>query len=208
MQNTKDGLLIVISGPSGVGKGTVCKGVIDNNPTVEMSISATTREKRAHEIEGVTYFYKTRDEFLRMADNNEFLEYTEVFGCNYYGTPRAFVQSERAKGRDVILEIDVQGAMNIKKAVQDAVLIFIAPPSMAELKSRLVQRGREDEEAISRRFYTAYNEIKFSGRYDYVVVNDVLKDAVRGVEDILGAERLRVCRNRELISELEGGINI
>lgn len=208
MFNSRDGLLLVISGPSGVGKGTVCKGLMQRNENIRMSVSATTRARRPSEREGVHYFYKTREEFKSMIDKGEFLEYTEVFGSNFYGTPRAFVEEQRRLGRDIILEIDVQGAMKVKEAEPEAALIFIAPPSMEELKTRLIHRGTENGDAVKRRLETAYEEIKVAGKYDYVVVNNVLDDAILGVEDIIGAERLRVIRNRELIAELEGGTDI
>ncbi|MBQ9832642.1 MAG: guanylate kinase, partial [Clostridia bacterium] len=136
MRNNREGLLIVISGPSGVGKGTVCKGLLENNKNFKVSVSATTREPRKDEIDGVNYFFKTKEEFERMIENNEFLEYMDVFGMNYYGTPRAYVEEELSAGNDIILEIDVKGAMRVKESFPDAVTVFIAPPSMSTLKTR------------------------------------------------------------------------
>ena len=181
------GVLIVLSGPSGVGKGTVCKALLARNPQVKLSVSATTRAPRPGEIEGVSYFFKTRDEFERMIAAGDFLEYMDVFGMNYYGTPRTYV-----------LEIDVKGAMNVKRLCPDAVLVFVAPPSMDTLKKRLVGRGTETEEAVERRTREAFAEMKLLPEYDYAVVNDVLETAVNEVETIIKAERLRICRRPDL----------
>ncbi|MBR0026383.1 MAG: guanylate kinase [Clostridia bacterium] len=182
------GLLIVLSGPSGVGKGVIGNGLLGRNPNMKFSVSATTRAPRPGEVEGVNYFYKTREEFLRMIENNEFLEYMEVFGANFYGTPRAYVEQELEMGHDILLDIDVKGAMNVKKAYPEAVTIFIAPPSMPILKSRLIGRGTESEEAVERRFKTAFTEMKRIPEYDYVIVNDVIDRAVLSVEAILRGE--------------------
>jgi guanylate kinase len=170
-----------------------------------MSVSATTRSPRPGEIDGVHYFFKTDAEFQKMIESGAFLEYMRVFNTHYYGTPKSFVEQELAEGRSVILEIDVQGAMRVKAAYPDAVLIFIAPPSMSELKSRLIHRGTESTEAIERRFETAFQEMELVDRYDYVVVNDILDLAIARTEDIIVAERCRVSRNGELIEKLKGG---
>ena len=192
------GVLIVLSGPSGVGKGTVCKELLARNPQVKLSVSATTRAPRPGEVEGVSYFFKTREEFERMIAAGEFLEYMDVFGMNYYGTPRAYVEQQLAAGNDIVLEIDVKGAMNVKRLCPEAVLVFIAPPSMETLKKRLVGRGTETAEAVERRTQEAFAEMKLLPEYDYAVVNDVLEDAVCSVETIIKAERLRVCRRADL----------
>lgn len=191
-------MLIVLSGPSGVGKGTVCKELLARNPQVKLSVSATTRAPRPGEVEGVSYFFKTREEFERMIAAGEFLEYMDVFGMNYYGTPRAYVEQQLAAGNDIVLEIDVKGAMNVKRLCPEAVLVFIAPPSMETLKKRLVGRGTETAEAVERRTQEAFAEMKLLPEYDYAVVNDVLEDAVCSVETIIKAERLRVCRRADL----------
>lgn len=172
---------------------------------MKLSVSATTRAPRPGEIDGVHYFYITEEKFKQMIENNEFLEYMHVFGLNYYGTPRAFVEEQLRHGIDVILEIDVQGAMKVKQAYPDAVLIFIAPPSMSELKSRLVGRGTETEAQIEKRFATAFEEIKRIPDYDYVVVNDLVDIAVSRVEAILTAERCKTGRNNLLTESLQGG---
>lgn len=207
MTQNRKGLLLVISGPAGVGKGTINLSLISRNSDIRMSVSATTRQPRPGEIDGVHYFFKTDEEFQDMINKGAFLEYMRVFNTHYYGTPKSFVEQELAEGRSVILEIDVQGAMRVKAAYPDAVLIFIAPPSMSELKSRLIHRGTESSEAIDRRFETAYQEMKYINQYDYVVVNDILDLAIARTEDIIVAERCKVSRNGELIEKLQGGRN-
>ncbi len=208
MARKKKGLLIVVSGPAGVGKGTVDAALMAKHPEIKMSVSATTRAPRPGEIEGVHYFFKTKEEFDAMVEQNAFLEYMHVFGMNYYGTPKAFVEAERSKGNHVILEIDVQGAMKVKEACPDAVLVFIAPPSLKILKDRLVGRGTETQESIDVRTATALEELKKLPDYDYMVVNDVVDEAVCDMEAILSAELNRTGRNEELITKLSGGETI
>jgi len=205
MKQNRKGLLLVISGPAGVGKGTIDISLISRNSDIRMSVSATTRPPRPGEIDGVHYFFKSEEEFQSMINSGAFLEYMRVFNTYYYGTPKSFVEQELDEGRSVILEIDVQGAMRVKAAYPDAVLIFIAPPSMSELKSRLIHRGTESSEAIDRRFETAFQEMEYVNRYDYVVVNDILDLAIARTEDIIVAERCKVSRNGELIEKLRGG---
>ncbi|MBQ3487990.1 MAG: guanylate kinase [Clostridia bacterium] len=199
MKEQRNGLLLVVSGPAGVGKGTLDKALMERNNRIKMSVSATTRAPRPGEVEGVHYFFKTEEEFKAMVDRGEFLEYMHVFGSNYYGTPRSFVEQHLANGYDVILEIDVQGAMKVKQAFPDAVLIFITAPSMSEIKSRLIGRGTESMEQVEKRFATAFEEVKMIPRYDYVIVNDVVDKAVHHMEAILEAERCRVSRSSDLI---------
>ncbi|MBA4348014.1 MAG: guanylate kinase [Clostridiales bacterium] len=207
MKQSRKGLLLVVSGPAGVGKGTINLSLISRNSDIRMSVSATTRPPRPGEIDGVHYFFKTDAEFQNMIESGAFLEYMRVFNTHYYGTPKSFVEQELAEGRSVILEIDVQGAMRVKAAYPDAVLIFIAPPSMSELKARLIHRGTESSDAIERRFETAFQEMELVDRYDYVVVNDILDLAIARAEDIIVAERCKVSRNGELIEALKGGRN-
>ena len=205
MKQSRNGLLLVVSGPAGVGKGSVDSALMSRNSNIRMSVSATTRSPRPGEIDGVHYFFKSEDEFKRMIEENAFLEYMHVFNMNYYGTPRSFVMDELASGRNVILEIDVQGAMQVKKAFSDAVLIFIAPPSMAELKTRLIGRGTEKPEEVEKRFATAFRELEAAEHYDYIVVNDVLEVAVNRVESIIEAEQCRCSRNLAMLQKLQGG---
>ena len=159
------------------------------------------------EIDGVHYFFISDDKFKEMAEKNEFLEYMHVFNLHYYGTPRSFVEEEIAMGHDVLLEIDVQGAMRVREAYPGAVLVFIAPPSMGKLKSRLVGRGTETPEVIERRFQTAFSELEYMKNYDYIVVNDVLDVAISHMEHIVDAEKCRSERNEELVNKLLGGNN-
>ncbi len=208
MARKKKGLLLVVSGPAGVGKGTVDGALIAKHPEIKMSVSVTTRAPRPGEIEGVHYFFRTKEEFDRMIEQNAFLEYMHVFGMNYYGTPKAFVEAEREKGNHVILEIDVQGAMKVKETCPDAVMVFIAPPSLQILKQRLVGRGTETQESIDVRTATALEELKKLPRYDYMVINDVVEEAVADMEAILSAELNRTERNAELITKLTGGETI
>lgn len=203
MKEQRNGLLLVISGPSGVGKGTLVNALIERNQKIKMSVSATTRAPRPGEIEGVHYFFKTEEEFKAMVDRGEFLEYIHVFGSKYYGTPRSFVEQQLENGYDVILEIDVQGAMKVKQAFPDAVLMFITAPSMSEIKSRLIGRGTETMEQVEKRFATAFEEIKMIPQYDYVIINDVVDVAVHHMEAILEAERCRTSRSNYLSESIE-----
>ncbi len=200
------GELFVISGPSGVGKGVICKALVLSDPKICVSVSATTRKPRPGEENGVSYFFVSREEFERMIQAGELLEYMDVFGLNYYGTPKANVEKLIEEGTDVILEIDVNGARNVKKVRAEAVTIFIAPPSMKSLKQRLVGRGTETPEAVEKRFHKAEEEIRRMKEYDYVVVNDSLDSAIADVASIIRAERLRGDKSRiaeDLIKEVE-----
>ncbi|MDD6888021.1 MAG: guanylate kinase [bacterium] len=206
-QHHRKGLLLVVSGPAGVGKGTIDRVLLERNTNMRLSVSATTRAPRPGEIDGVHYFFISDDKFKEMVENNEFLEYMHVFNLHYYGTPRSFVEEEIAMGHDVLLEIDVQGAMRVREAYPGAVLVFIAPPSMGKLKSRLVGRGTETPEVIERRFQTAFSELEYMKKYDYIVVNDVLDVAISHMEHIIDAEKCRSERNDELVNKLLGGNN-
>lgn len=180
----KEGKLFVISGPSGTGKGTIISKVLQADQDICLSISCTTRPPRTGERDGVHYFFKTREEFEKMIGKGEFLEYAQVFG-NYYGTPLFYVNEKRAAGMNVLLEIDVQGAMKVKEKMTDAVLIFIAPPSLEVLEHRLRLRNTETEEQIAKRSEGARRELAFKDRYDFVVVNDDLDTAVQDVLNII-----------------------
>ena len=186
-----DGRLFVISGPSGAGKGTICKKLLE---TVDISISTsmTTRAPRPGEIDGKDYYFVTVDEFEDKIANGGMLEYARVFD-NIYGTPKDMVIKQLERGRDVILEIDVQGGLQIKKKMpEQAVLVFVLPPDLITLRQRIIDRGTETEEVIDKRFNEAINEIKLIGEYDYYVVNDELDDAVYDLKAIIMAERRRV----------------
>lgn len=179
--------LIVISGSSGVGKGTVISGLLERNPDFSLSISFTTREKREGEVEGVNYFYVSKDEFQQSLKNDEFLEWAE-FSDNYYGTKKAFVQKCLRENKDLILEIDTQGALQVKEKMPEAVLIFIAPPSYQDLEFRLRNRNTESEEAISKRLDFVKLEMKNSEFFNYKVINDTVESAIIEIERIIKAE--------------------
>ncbi len=192
------GLLIVVSGPSGAGKGTICKQLIQKEPTLKLSISATTRKPRLGEIDKQNYYFMTVSEFEEMIQKDEFLEYANVYG-NYYGTPKKYVIDEIQKGNHVLLEIDIQGAFQIKKKYPEGVFIFILPPSMKELKHRIVGRGTETQEAIERRYQSAFDEISSLKEYDYYVINDEVDKAVEKIQAIIQAEMCKVSRNAKNI---------
>ncbi len=181
---TKKGLLIVVSGPSGVGKGTVLKKLRADNPGIVPSISATTRTPRKEDKEGVTYFFKTKDDFERMIENGEFMEWA-VYNGNYYGTPIRYVNDNISKGRDVLLEIDVQGALKLMEKYPNAVYIFIAPESTDVLRERLRRRGSETPEEIEKRVAASEWELSQKEKYDYVVINKIVKDAADEILNII-----------------------
>ena len=200
---TKRGLLIVLSGPSGVGKGTVRAAIgSKGEQKFVYSISATTRLPRTGETDGVDYFFKTREEFEQMIQNKQLLEYAEYVG-NYYGTPLEYVENTLAKGKDVFLEIDVQGAIQVRDLMPDGVFIFLTPPDLNELESRIVNRGTDSDEVIAKRMKTAREELELMKYYDYSVVNDTVDNAVQKIEAIIQTEHLRIVRNLDTIEELE-----
>ena len=186
----KKGRLYVISGPSGTGKGTICRELLKEIGN-EFSVSMTTREPREGEQHGREYYFVTREDFLRNIDAGNFLEYATVFD-NLYGTPKDMVMNRLERGRNVLLDIDVQGGLQVKKAMPEAVLIFILPPSLKELRRRLEGRGTETAEKIEHRLSQALNEIKLIGEYDYYIVNDILDEAVAAAKSIMTAESARV----------------
>lgn len=179
----KKGRFVVVSGPSGVGKGTICNKLIDELGA-EYSVSYTTRSPREGEVDGVNYNFISRADFERKIREGDFIEYN-LYNGNYYGTSRDFVIDKLNKGIDVFTEIDVNGAKNIKRMFSDALLIYIAPPSMEELKKRLIGRGTEDKDIIEERLKIAEEELKYIDMYDYVVINDDIEKATRMVKDII-----------------------
>lgn len=205
MDNKGRGLLIVISGPSGAGKGTICKSFLKRNPEVAISVSATTRSPRAGEVEGINYYFMSKDDFKKKIQDNDFLEYAEVYD-NFYGTPKSNVEELLERGKDVILEIDIQGALKVKENTEEGVFIFILPPSMEELKARIIKRGSETPESLMKRFKSAYKEINFISRYNYAVVNDEVETAVEKLEAIINAEKCRVDRIKHSILDSKEGI--
>jgi guanylate kinase len=193
------GLLVVISGPSGVGKGTVVRALMQDpdadGRSVRLSVSVTTRKPRPGEVEGVSYFFRTHEEFDELVQNGALLEWAEYQG-NRYGTPRTFVEAERNAGRDVILEIDVQGGRQIRERGEDAIYIFMVPPSMDELAQRLTDRATEDAARIAGRLGVARDEMRALPLYDYLVINDEVPAAVTRIRGILQAEHCRVAHLR------------
>lgn len=197
----KKGVLTVISGFSGAGKGTIMKELVKRYPYF-LSVSATTRLPRDGEVDGREYFFHTREEFEKMIQEKELIEWAEYVG-NYYGTPRRAVEQQLAEGKDVLLEIEMQGGMLIKKQFPDAVLLFIAPPSADVLKERLTKRGTESKEEIERRLTRAYEEAAFMESYDYIIVNDALEEAVARVHSIITDVHFRIENCTELISTMK-----
>ena len=198
IKQKKQGQLIVISGPSGAGKDTIVENVINNNSNIWLSVSATSRSIRKGEKEGVNYFYLTKEEFEEKIENNYFLEYAK-YADNYYGTPKEEIIKKLDKGIDVILVIEIEGAKKIKELVPEALFIFIMPPSEKELLKRLSGRKTEDKEKIIKRFNIAYQEMNEVTKYNYVVVNDNLTEAISKVEAIIKAEKCRVDRIEEML---------
>ena len=200
------GLLIVLSGPSGVGKGTVRKAIFDSEANdFQYSISMTTRKKRIGEVEGVDYYFREREEFEQLIASGEMLEYADYVG-NYYGTPLSYVQKTLDQGKDVFLEIEVQGAQQVKEKVPDGVFIFLTPPDLAELRSRITGRGTDAPDVIDERMRIAREEIEMMALYDYAVVNDEVPLAVKRIKEIIASEHFRVERvigkYRKMLEEL------
>lgn len=198
----RKGLLILISGPSGTGKGTVCGLLRKNHPEISYSISATTRQPRPGEQDGVNYYFYSKEKFRQMIDDGELLEWAEVYG-NYYGTPKQKVLDRLSAGEDILLEIDTQGALNVMKVMPDGLFIFLLPPSLEELAGRLRGRGTETEESMQRRLGAAVDEIKIAHNYRYLVVNDKVEAAERAIAGIIEAEHYRTDLNSALLAGFE-----
>ncbi len=203
----RKGILIIVSGFSGAGKGTLVKKLLEEYSNYALSISATTRQPRPGEADGREYFFLQKEEFERKIAENGLIEYA-AYCDNYYGTPREYVEQQLAAGKDVILEIEIQGALKVKKQYEDAVLLFVMPPSAEELRRRLVGRGTETKEVIDKRMHRAAEEAEGIEAYDYIVINDDLQTCVRQLHEIIMAAHNTPGRNREFIenirTELEG----
>lgn len=198
---TPKGVLLVVSGPSGAGKGTICSMLREQLPDLGYSVSVTTRQPRTGEVDGVNYFFKTVDEVKEMISRDELLEYAEVYG-NYYGTPRDYVMKQLEAGKDVLLEIDIQGALQVKKRFPEGVFVFIVPPSLDELSARIYKRGTDSEDVIKRRLASAASELTYAAEYDYIIVNDVAEKAADKVLTIMEAERYRVARTYFIVDKI------
>lgn len=197
----KEGILIVVSGFSGAGKGTIMKALLERYDNYALSISATTRNPRPGEEEGKAYFFKTTEEFEKMIAKDDLIEYAMYVG-NYYGTPKAYVEEQLEAGKDVILEIEIQGALKVREKFPDTLLLFVTPPSAGELKNRLVGRGTETMDVIESRLARAVEEAEGIESYDYLVVNDILEECVEEVHQIIKNEHYRVNRNTTAIQEM------
>ena len=202
------GNLLIISGPSGSGKGYIASKLIENYNNYSLSISATTRDIRPGEVDGVNYFFKTKDEFKKMIENGELLEYAEFVG-NFYGTPKQFVLDKINNGQNVLLEIEMQGALKVKEIFPDSLLIFIAIPSLEELKYRLKNRGRETDEDIEKRIKQAKIDISYADKYDYVVMNDDIKKVLEDFNDIINGNfsKEESDKNLKILQNIASEIN-
>lgn len=202
------GDLIVISGPSGCGKDTICNGIFKIRNNIVKSISMTTRDKRENEVNNKDYYFVSKEEFEKKIKNDELLEYAIVHEKDYYGTPKKNVFETVNQGFDMVLIIDIQGALQIKEKYPEAVFIFIMPPSMKVLKNRLINRGSETKESMLRRFKSMYKEVNEINKYNYVVVNDDLEDSIKKVDAIIESQKSRVDRIEELdINSIEEAIH-
>ena len=198
----KKGILIVVSGFSGAGKGTLMKEIMKQYDNYALSISATTRAPREGEVHGKEYFFSTVDEFEKMIANNELIEYAKYVD-NYYGTPRAYVEQKLEEGKDVILEIEIQGALKVKEKFPETLLLFVTPPTVEELRRRLIERGTETMEVIENRMKRAVEESEDMDQYDYLVINDNLQTCVREMHQIIQEEHKRTFRNIDFIEQIK-----
>lgn len=198
----KEGILIVVSGFSGAGKGTIMKALLERYDNYALSISATTRNPRPGEEEGKAYFFKTTEEFEKMIAKDDLIEYAMYVG-NYYGTPKAYVEEQLRAGKDVILEIEIQGALKVKEKFPNTLLLFVTPPSAEELRKRLEGRGTETQEVIDGRMKRAIEEAEYMDQYDYLVVNDELDVCVEEVHHLIQGEHERCFRNQTFIEHMK-----
>ncbi|MDW7673744.1 MAG: guanylate kinase [Bacillota bacterium] len=199
----KEGILIVISGPSGAGKGTVCSQLRKILPNLKYSTSATTRTPRSGEKEGVNYYFLSMNQFEQMISDNKLLEYARVYD-NYYGTPKEKVEEALALGEDVLLEIDIQGALQVKKRFPNGVFIFLTPPTLTELKKRIINRGTESQESLTRRLGSVQQELSYINEYEYLVINDDINKCAKEIGAIILAEKCKVKRNQHNITQIVG----
>ncbi len=197
---SRKGVLTIVSGFSGAGKGTLMKALLSKYK-YQLSISATTRSPREGEVHGREYFFLTREEFESMIKNGELIEWAEYVG-NYYGTPKAYVEEQLEQGRDVILEIEIQGALKVKELFSDALLLFVTPPSIMELKKRLIGRGTETMGTISKRLLRAYEEASYMSHYDYLIINDDLEECVEHTHQLIQQQHCKVERNQIFIEAI------
>jgi len=204
MAAVENGLLVVVSGPSGAGKGTICGLLREKMPNLGYSVSATTRNPRVGEVEGVNYFFKTVEQFKTMIAQDELLEYAEVYG-NFYGTPRKFVMDQLQAGKDVLLEIDIQGALQVKKRFPEGVFVFVVPPSLKILSERLHGRGTDTEEVIQKRLACTVDELGYASEYEYVLINNVAEAEAAKLQNIIEAERNGSGRKQYLIDAIIAG---
>ncbi len=196
-----EGILLVVSGPSGAGKGTICSALRQAYPDIHYSVSMTTRAPRSGEKEGISYYFRKETEFRELIQRNAFLEYAQVYD-HFYGTPKKYVLDQVARGKTVLLEIDIQGAMQVKKTYPKGVFIYIVPPSLQILSQRIHDRGTDSEEVIQKRLSQITRELALAHQYDYIIVNDVLEQAVRKTSAILEAERCKLSRNEGQIETI------
>jgi len=199
------GILTIISGFSGVGKGTIVNKLLENYDCYALSVSATTRNPREGEVDGVNYFFLTKEEFKSKIDNNDFLEYASYVD-NYYGTPIQYVEEQLNKGKDVLLEIEIQGAMKVKKKMKDSLTVFVMPPDAESLKNRLVGRGTESIDVINARMKRAIEESEGIENYDYILVNDNLDESVKELNAIIQTEHKKTSRNNLFINNIREGL--
>lgn len=201
----KRGSLIVVSGPSGAGKGTLCKRLLELNPNVSLSVSATTRAMREGEKDGVHYYFISTEDFVSMIEKGELIEYSHHFE-NYYGTPKDRVLEQLEAGRDVILEIDVNGGAQVKEEYPEAILVFIAPPSLIELKKRIEARGTESEEKIKIRMHRVWTELEQMMKYDYIIVNEEVEEASLELDAVVRTGSLRSSLHEDFLKALKSEI--